>query len=99
MAAIADGTRKFYAEQHPAVATARAADIEAAISRAQLLFKTNIFPEMGVNWREFPDHIGHLTTPGCFRCHDGQHETADGEVLPRDCDLCHTIVSQVRKSG
>lgn len=99
LAAIADGTRRFYADGHPELVTARAADIEQAVARAQLLFKTNIFPEMRVNWREFPDHIGHLTTPGCFRCHDGQHETADGEVLPRNCNLCHTILSQVRKTG
>jgi hypothetical protein len=97
--AIADGTHKFYAEQHPDVASARAADIEQAIARAQLLFKTNIFPEMRVSWRDFPDHIGHLTTPGCFRCHDGKHETAEGEVLPHDCNLCHTILAQVRKTG
>lgn len=97
--AIADGVHRFYAEEHPELVATRTGDIETAIMRAQLLFRTNIFPEMKVNWREFPDHIGHLTTPGCFRCHDGLHETEEGEVLSRDCDLCHTILSQTRKSG
>ena len=99
VAAIEAGTHKFYDESHPDVAKARVGEIEMAIVRAQLLFKTNIFPEMGVSWRGFPDNIGHLTTPGCFRCHDGKHQTADGKVLPRNCDLCHTIVEQVRKTG
>jgi hypothetical protein len=97
--AIADGVHRFYAEEHPELTATRTGDIETAIMRAQLLFRTNIFPEMKVNWRGFPDHIGHLTTPGCFRCHDGRHETDEGEVLSRDCDLCHTILSQTRKSG
>jgi hypothetical protein len=34
---------------------------------------------------------GHIDAPGCFRCHDGEHETRTGEVIRQDCDLCHTI--------
>ena len=40
-----------------------------------------------------------MTTPGCFRCHDGHHVTDDGEVLTRDCNVCHTILAQERKDG
>jgi len=54
---------------------------------------------MGVTGASSPTTSANLTTPGCFRCHDGQHQTDEGEVLPRDCDCCHTIVSQVRKTG
>jgi len=32
--------------------------------------------------------------PGCFRCHDGQHVSADGKVLSKDCNTCHTVLSQ-----
>jgi hypothetical protein len=99
MAAIEDGVNKHYAEDHPDLVESRAEDIADAIAVAQRLFSTNIFPEMMVSWREFPDHIGHLTTPGCFRCHDGLHETESGEVLSRDCNICHTIVAQERKTG
>jgi len=97
--AILDGVNRFYDQEHPEVAAARRGDIETAIVRAQFLFRTNIFPEMKVSWRDFPDHIGHLTTPGCFRCHNDRHQTDEGEVLSRACDLCHTILSQTRKSG
>ena len=97
--AIAAGVRSHYADDYPEVAAARADDIAAAVERAQFLFRTNIFPEMRTSWREFPDHIGHLTTDGCFRCHDGNHATEDGEVISRDCNVCHTIVAQERLSG
>ena len=99
LAAIEAGVNKHYAEDHPDIVESRAEDIADAIAVAQRLFSTNIFPDMKVNWREFPDHIGHLTTPGCFRCHDGLHETESGEVLSRDCNICHTIVAQERKTG
>jgi hypothetical protein len=34
------------------------------------------------------------TTAGCFRCHDDNHATADGEVLTKDCNICHTVLEQ-----
>ncbi len=95
---IADGVRSHYSEDYPDVTQTQNEAIESAISKAQMLFKTNIFPEMKVSWREFPDHIGHLNTPGCFRCHDGLHETEDGVVLTRDCNICHTIIAQELKT-
>ena len=99
MAAIEHRCEGTLHRRNPEILDSRAEDIQAAIEQAQRLFSTNIFPEMKVSWRHFPDHIGHLTTPGCFRCHDGLHETDDGEVLSRDCNVCHTIVAQERKTG
>jgi hypothetical protein len=99
LAGIEDGVMKHFTEKHPELLESRAEDIKAAIGHAQRLFSVNIFPEMKVSWRHFPDHIGHLTTPGCFRCHDGLHETDEGEVLSRNCNICHTIVAQERKTG
>lgn len=97
--AIAAGVRDHYAKKYPQVAAGMPDRIDQAVATAQELFGQNIFPEMKVSWRDFPDHIGHLSTPGCFRCHDGLHETADGEVISRDCNLCHAIVSQEVKTG
>jgi hypothetical protein len=99
LAAIDAGVRDYYAAEHPEVLTEMAEQVQQAIERAQYRFRSNIFPEMKVSWREFPNHIGHLDTPGCFRCHDGLHETDEGEVLSRDCNLCHAIVAQEYKSG
>jgi hypothetical protein len=97
--AIAAAVNEHYAEDYPEVAAERAEDIAAAIEHAQYLFSVNIVPEMKVSWQNFPDHIGHLTTPGCFRCHGGEHVNEQGETLTRDCNVCHTIMAQEYKSG
>jgi hypothetical protein len=51
---------------------------------------------MKASWKEYPNNIGHMNWPGCFRCHDGQHRTADGKKTVRasNCDACHLIVAQ-----
>ncbi len=49
---------------------------------------------MKARWNEYPDNIGHLIFPGCFRCHDDQHQSADGRVIDRNCATCHTITAE-----
>jgi len=65
-----------------------------AITETQKLYSQNFFPEMKVDWRAYPNHIGHLAFPGCFRCHDGQHVDEMGTVISKDCNSCHTIIAQ-----
>jgi nitrate/TMAO reductase-like tetraheme cytochrome c subunit len=31
---------------------------------------------------------------GCFRCHDGSHQSKDGKVITQDCDACHALLAQ-----
>jgi len=64
------------------------------VEEVQKIYSRNYFPSMGVSWRKFPEHIGHLYAPGCFRCHDGKHVNEEGKVLSRDCNVCHTILAQ-----
>jgi hypothetical protein len=49
---------------------------------------------MKLNWQTHPNNLGHFYYPGCFRCHDGQHVSSDGRILSRDCNQCHTVLSQ-----
>ena len=49
---------------------------------------------MKVRWDVYPDNIGHLTWKGCFRCHDEKHKTKAGQVISKDCNACHIIISQ-----
>lgn len=77
----------FYAKKYP---TADAKDVEKAATAVVGIYDRNVFPEMKVGWNTYPSNIGHRNWPGCFRCHDGQHATADGKVLSNDCGLCHT---------
>jgi hypothetical protein len=51
---------------------------------------------MNANWRAYPEHIGHKDWPGCVRCHDDKHQSADGKRVIgfKDCRQCHVIVAQ-----
>lgn len=67
-----------------------------AIDTVQQIYKDNFFPEMKASWDKYPNNIGHKDWPGCFRCHDGNHKTADGKrtIKASDCNTCHTILAQ-----
>jgi hypothetical protein len=73
--------------------------VEQAIAETWRLFNLNYFPYMKTNWKAFPENVGHMHSPGCFRCHDGLHETETGEVITRDCNVCHNIVAQEFDDG
>jgi hypothetical protein len=85
LAAIEKGLREEYGSH---------AGLEQAIRTVQTIYKNNFFPEMKVRWEKYPDHIGHKITPGCFRCHDGEHVSDSGKRIRKDCDICHTILAQ-----
>ena len=66
--------------------------VERAIVGTQDVWTRNVFPAMRVKWGTYPNHIGHIDTPGCFRCHDDEHKAKDGKVIRQDCTLCHNEV-------
>jgi len=68
--------------------------VDQAIAALQQLYRHNYFPSMKVSWRAFPDNIGHLTSSGCFRCHDGKHVDAEGKAITHDCNVCHTFLGE-----
>ena len=94
MMLIRSGIFEYYQSNYPEVYEFRKSDIEQAIVGIQDGFNKNIFPKMKVRWSVYPDHLGHMNSNGCFRCHDEQHATAEGETISRDCNLCHFIVAQ-----
>ena len=85
---------EFYQGNFPAVYAKKKVGVEEAINKVQTIYSRNYFPEMNVSWKKFPNNIGHLYSPGCFRCHDGKHVSADGKVITKDCTVCHTILAQ-----
>lgn len=84
----------FYTEEYPDLYKNKRDDIDKSIKAIQKQFNLNVFPEMGVNWDEYADHIGHKTYDGCFRCHDDNHVSESGKTITKDCNICHTIVLQ-----
>jgi len=94
VAAITAGLESFYRTEHPEVMTSRADDVSAASHELGRIYRRNFFPLMKVRWDTYPDHRSHITSPGCFRCHDGRHATPAGDPLTNDCRTCHIIVAQ-----
>jgi hypothetical protein len=79
--------RAFYATQPAAVP----ASLDRSIASAVRLYQTHVFPSMRVTWGTYTNNIGHINSPGCFRCHDDEHKTADGRKIGQECETCHTI--------
>lgn len=96
LAYIDSEIRNYYAANYEDFYTTNAEIITQAIKGIQDEFQKNIFPEMGVKWSVYPNNIGHFEFNGCFRCHNDQHATSEGEVISKDCNLCHTIIAQGR---
>ena len=83
--------RRFYSSD------GRSADAQAlgrAVAALQNAYSLNVFHDMKVSWGTYPDNKGHMTTQGCFRCHDGSHTAKDGTTINADCEYCHTQVER-----
>jgi nitrate/TMAO reductase-like tetraheme cytochrome c subunit len=94
--AAIDNLGSFYTLNYPAVASTKAAAIDQAKAELKVLYRLAATPDMKVTAASYPDNLGHLDFPGCFRCHDGGHFLVkDGavtsEVIPYTCDTCHTF--------
>jgi hypothetical protein len=84
---------KFYRTGNPAVWSSRRADVERAAKAVVAIYDRNVFPHMHVTWGTYPNNIGHMNFPGCFRCHDGSHVSPGGKWIPNDCDTCHVTLA------
>lgn len=85
---------QYYEDEHPEVMKKDEQLVRKAIATLQGEYNLNAFPFMRADASQFPNHIGHLETEGCFRCHSDRHKTAKGETISRNCEICHTILAQ-----
>ena len=76
-----------------AIWSQRRAEIEGSAGGVLGVWGRNIFPEMKVTWAAYPNDLGHMDFPGCFRCHDGSHTSADGQTITNDCSACHQFLA------
>jgi hypothetical protein len=99
-AGIAESLQAYYRENHPEVVASQATAVTAAADALGDIYSWNVFPHMKVRWDTYANHSGHPpvrsreNAPGCFRCHNRDHKTAEGEGISRSCDLCHTVLAQ-----
>jgi len=67
--------------------------IRKAAEGVLAVYNNNVFPDMRITWGTYPDNIGHMDSPGCFRCHDGNHAAAGGKGITQDCGACHSVIA------
>ena len=86
---------EFYRSQHPEVLSSQGALVRSAGQALATIYSQNVFPEMKVEWGTHPSHIGHNDYPGCFRCHDGDHnnKSKPGDSITNDCAACHNLLA------
>jgi hypothetical protein len=92
--AIRSGITEFYKTTYGSFYEKNGAMVASAAKTVSDEYSKNIFPEMKVKWSAYPTNIGHMEFNGCFRCHDGKHQSGSGKIISRDCNLCHTIYGQ-----
>jgi NapC/NirT cytochrome c family protein len=87
--AIDQGLRSFYQSRGAAVDQQALARTVAGF---QDVYRRNVFAAMKVSWGAYPTNRGHITSNGCFRCHDDSHKAKDGTTISADCEYCHRQV-------
>jgi len=88
-ARVPEALESFYRQSYPDLYAARSDDIHRAGLAVLAIYDRNVFPELKVSWGTYPNNLGHMDSPGCFRCHDGSHTAADGKTITQDCNTCH----------
>ena len=90
---ITDEIDRFYQMNYPAIYQAQRTVVERSGAEVARIYLRNIFPDMRVTWGTHPNNLGHNDSPGCFRCHDGSHNSADGQTITNDCSACHQVLA------
>ncbi len=90
MTAIA-GLEDFYKQNHSDYFYEDPDPVKNAVAELQNIYNQNVFLDQKVDWTTHPDNLGHIDSPGCFRCHDGKHLDALQQAVRLECNLCHSI--------
>jgi hypothetical protein len=90
---ILDELNNFYRTNYPQIYQTRRTLVQQAGDEIAAIYLRNIFPDMHVTWGVHPNNLGHNDSPGCFRCHDGSHTSADGQTITNDCSACHEVLA------
>ncbi len=80
-----------YEQNFPVAFAKYRTDLETTIEVLWKYYEDNVFIDQKMRWDTHPDNSQHLTSPGCFRCHDGKHLTSENEAVRLECNLCHSI--------
>ncbi len=90
---IPAGFSAFYQQKYGDMWAKRSNDIQLAGQALVGIYQSNVFPDLKVTWGTYPNNLGHMDDPGCFRCHDGSHATAEAKTITQDCSSCHEMIA------
>jgi hypothetical protein len=65
--------------------------IRAAIQTLKDIYDRTVFHDQEIDWTTYPNNLGHINSPGCFRCHDGKHLDDNQQAVRLECNLCHSV--------
>jgi len=82
---------QYYQQNYPDIYRQQGAEVAQAGKALVSIFDRNVFPKMKLFWGTYPNNIGHMDFPGCFRCHDDNHKSKEGKSIGQDCETCHKI--------
>ena len=85
------GLEGYYKTYYSEYYAANQSTIQQAITNLQDIYTQSVFLEQKSDWNTHPNNIGHKDSPGCFRCHDGKHLSAEQQAVRLECNLCHSI--------
>jgi len=90
---ITEEINNFYRTNYAELYQTRRTLVQQASEEVAAIYLRNIFPDMRIAWGTHPNNLGHNDSPGCFRCHDGSHTSADGQTITNDCSACHQVLA------
>jgi len=90
---IVEGLNSFYRDNYREIYATRSTLVQQSAEEVAAIYLRNVFPSMRLTWGTHPNNLGHSDFPGCFRCHDGSHTSADGQTIPNDCSTCHNLLA------
>ncbi len=87
-----DALEPFYQKEYADYYRVNTTRVKSAVAYLKKTYAELVFPTQDLSWTTHPDNIGHKEWPGCFRCHDGKHFTANQkDAIRLECNVCHTL--------
>ncbi len=85
------GLENYYEHYYPDYYAENQGLVQDAILVLQDVYAQSVYPEQKSDWDSHPNNVGHIYSPGCFRCHDGKHLNEEQEAIRLECNICHSI--------
>jgi len=87
-----EAIKDFYRISYPLVYLEERPKIDAAVEELREITRLTTFSRMEVTHETYPNQLGHIDSPGCWRCHGELEATTgdqNGTVIDWSCSSCH----------